>query len=220
MCEALLKQQHDDVVCVLRSHNPYALDEAKRMQPSGLARSYKDHFIRRFDQACKDRREEALECWKESKRWTNLMLQRDIGVMSGAADDWAAEHIGTGKYAVKSEWRKFDLMVVSPPVGPEGDWWRSAPRLTLEHENNDDTHVETWNLSCWQSPLKVVVTYHADEGILERKLDIASDVLKSHAAEVGPSSAEFLFMSAPREFGSGPLWSCFEWGSSAWKNIS
>lgn len=190
------------------------------MQTSGLARSFRDHFIRRFDQSCEDREAEARECWPNSTRWTDFMLHADSGVMCGAARDWAEEKIGSGKYAVRREWRKFDLMVLSPAIGPAGDWWRSTPRLTLEHENNDDTHVEVWNLACWQSPLKVVISYHQDQGVLERKLRMASDVLTSHAAEVGPSSAEFLFMSAPRTFGSGPRWECFEWAASDWRNIS
>lgn len=190
------------------------------MQPSGLARSFRDHFIRQFDQTCRERETGARECWLNSTRWTDFMLHADSGVMCRAASDWAKENIGAGKYAVRREWRKFDLMVLSPSIGPEGDWWRSTPRLTLEHENNDDTHVEVWNLACWQSPLKVVISYHQDQDVLERKLRVASDVLTSHAAEVGPSSAEFLFMSAPRTFGSGPRWSSFEWDSLAWRDIS
>jgi hypothetical protein len=190
------------------------------MQPSGLPRSYRDHFIRQCDQSCRDRGTDARECWLDTTRWTNFMLQSDNGVMCRAASDWAEENIGHGKYAVRREWRKFDLMVLTPAIGPAGDWWRSTPRLTLEHENNDDTHVEVWNLACWQSPLKVLVTYHQDEGVLQRKLRTASDVLTSHAAEVDPSSAEFLFMSAPRTFGSGPRWECFEWESFAWRDIS
>lgn len=140
--------------------------------------------------------------------------------MFEAASDWAEENIGPRKYDVRGEWRKFDLMVISPAIGPANDWWRSAPRLTLEHENNDDTHVEVWNLACWQSPLKVLVTYHQDQRVLEHKLRVASEVLTTHAAEVGPSSSEFLFMSAPRTFGSSPQWSSFEWASSAWNDIS
>lgn len=190
------------------------------MQSSGLARSLRDHFTRRFDQSCRDREPEARECWIDTTRWSNFMLHADGGVMCAAASDWAEDNIGSGKYAVKREWRKFDLMVVSPAIGPAGDWWRSTPRLTLEHENDDDTHVEVWNLACWQSPLKVVISYHRDQAVLERKLRMAADVLTSHAAEVGPSSAEFLFMSAPRTFGSGPRWSCFEWASAAWRDIS
>lgn len=192
---------------------------ASTQRPS-LAKNYRDHFRRRFEQACADPGREARHCWQNSTEWTEFMLSKRGGVAFDAACDWAEENIGPGRYAVKSEWRKFDLMVISPAIGPEDDWWRSTPRLTLEHENNDDTHVETWNLACWQSPLKVLVTYHRDKDVLDRKLKIAADVLTSHAAEVGPSGAEFLFMSAERKFGDGPTWSCFEWNASAWRDIS
>lgn len=193
--------------------------ENAQMQVLGLAQSFRDHFIRRFNESCADQARDAQQCWLDITRWTNFMLHPDNGVTCRAASDWAEENIGPGKYAVKREWRKLDLMVVSPSIGPAGDWWRSTPRLTLEHENNDDTHVEVWNLACWQSPLKVVITYHQDQDVLERKLRMASDVLTSHATEVGPSSAEFLFMSAPRTFGKGPPWSCFEWSATAWREI-
>jgi hypothetical protein len=185
---------------------------------SGLARSFRDHFVRRFDQSCGDSAANARECWLDTTRWTNFMLHSDNGVMSRAASDWAEENIGSGKYAVRREWRKFDLMVLSPAIGPAGDWWRSTPRLTLEHENDDDTHVEVWNLACWQSPLKVLVTYHRANAVLERKLQVASDVLQSHASEVGPSNAEFLIMSAPRAF-SEMKWSSFEWSGSSWSKM-
>lgn len=185
-----------------------------------LATSFRDHFQRRFHEACADPQREAGACWRDSKAWTRFMLHEADGVTFNAACDWAEENIGPSKYAVRREWRKFDLMVISPPPGSGGEWWRSAPRLTLEHENNDDTHVEVWNLACWRSPLKVLVSYHQDHATLERKLGVARDVLVSIAAEVGPSSSEFLFMSAPRTFGSGPTWACFEWAGSDWRDIS
>lgn len=89
--------------------------------------------------------------------------------------------------------------------------------LALEHENNDDTHIESWNLACWRSSLKVLVTYHEDEATSVAKLKSTGEIIMAADAKLGPSGSEFLFMTAPRTFGSKLAWQGFIWSGVDWE---
>lgn len=183
-----------------------------------LSKSFVESFIATFERRCAQNEADFRSCWTNSTAWTALMLRNDDALFVDAAKSWAQTNLGDDA-SVHREWRKLDLMVVSPKLGESGEWWKTTPVLILEHENNDDTYVEAWNLACWRSALKVLITYHQNESILASKLKHTGDILSAFDGRFCCADTEFLFLSAPRTFGPRLAWEGYDWREGSWHKL-
>ncbi len=176
-----------------------------------LARLFCSFFFERFEGECEAVRDSMIPQWEKSKNWTDFMLNSEGGLLVRVAKDWSRRMFNT-ICETKSEWHKFDLMLVDCTAGDE--WWMSVPLVTMEHENGDGIHDEVWKLACWTSRLKVLMTYHNEPSKADEKRAKAACIIRN----IHPSgdTAEWLLLSALRTWGAKLDWQAHEWGGDDW----
>lgn len=180
----------------------------------GLALLFCAFFFERFERECEDFRDSMIPKWEESKLWTKFMLDPEQGLLARVANDWSQRTFNRN-CNTKSEWHKFDLMLVDCKAG--SDWWMSVPLVTIEHENGDGIQDEVWKLACWTSRLKVLMTYHDTPRKAGDKRARAASIINNIHPD--GDAAEWLFLSAPRTWGRKLDWEAHEWGNSDWVEI-
>ena len=180
-----------------------------------LAQVFFEIFQEDFGREIEARKSELLPIWKDSARWTELMLG-PTGFLSKVATAWASR-TSNEQCASKNEWHKFDLMLVSTTGGQE--WWQSVPLLTIEHENGDHIQDEVWKLACWRSRLKVLITYHNEHGHEERKRLLSAEIIRNVQSTYDDERTEWLLLSASRTWKDRMDWSGHEWQDGGWRRL-
>lgn len=182
-----------------------------------LAKTFYSCFVESFAAECETDKATLLPLWREKSSWTRHMLDPDIGFLIRTARKWADRNWNE-RCTSRNEWLKFDLMLVDPTAGKE--WWLTVPVVTIEHENDNGIHDEVWKLACWKSRLKVLVTYHNHEGQASEKRAAAKRIIANIQRTYDSDAAEWLLLSAPRDWIGQLGWLAHDWDGSDWRQIT
>lgn len=173
-------------------------------------------FLEAFERQCESNRAAMIPIWESKTAWTGFMLKPNEGFLGRVAKAWAGRCLNE-PCIERNEWHKFDLMLLTAPPGKE--WWRCVPVVTIEHENDDAIHDEVWKLACWRSRLKVLVTYHNSDSSAAEKRARAREII-TNIQGACDDGAEWLMLSAPREWGDRLAWTGHEWTGDDWKALT